>query len=98
MDREREYNEVCGGEWLAVAPDPEEPSGALPEQRARLLALVLEARSLPCRIEPDGMGWQLLVPAGHLAAAQEELRLFEEENRNWPPPEPPALLLVENTL
>ena len=61
-------------------------------------ALVLDARKVPCRIESGGMGWRLLVPADYFALARNELRLFEKENRDWPPPEPPASPLVENTL
>jgi membrane associated rhomboid family serine protease len=86
--------------WLAIPPDlgDWEASGMLSERRVRLWALVLEARKVPCRIESGGMGWQLLVPAAHLAEACTELRLFKEENREWPPPEPPASPLVENTM
>src|SRR5512146_871587 len=87
-------------EWLALPAGPAEgeSSGTLSEERAHLWALVLEARYLPCRIEPGDAGWQLLVPAEHLARAREELSLFEEENRGWPPTAPPALPLAENTL
>jgi membrane associated rhomboid family serine protease len=87
-------------EWLAIPPDLEdwEAEGLLSERRVRRWALVLDARKVPCCIESGGMGWRLLVPAEHLATAREELRLFEEENRGWPPPEPPATPLVDNTL
>ena len=87
-------------EWLAIPPETGggQTSCALSEQRAHLWALVLEARHVPCRIEPDATGWQLLVPAGYHAAARNELRLFEEENRNWPPPVLPTPPLLENTL
>lgn len=73
-------------------------SGAPSERREHLWALVLEARYVPCRLEPNGMGWNLLVPAEYYDAARNELRLFEEENRNWPPSVPPARPLAENTL
>lgn len=100
MERETEHIGAFGDEWLAVPPGPgeEEVFGILSVERARLWALVLEARHLPCRIEHGGLGWQLLVPAAYFALAREELRLFEEENRDWPPPVPPARPLVENTL
>lgn len=87
-------------EWLGLSPDAGdgEACGALSEAQAHLWALVLEARHVPCHIEPAGTGWQLLVPSSQLASARNELRLYEEENRYWPPPAPPARPMVENTL
>lgn len=100
MEWENEHLTALEEEWLEIPPEPysEEASGALSERRAQLWALVLEARYIPCRIEPCAAGWQLLVPAECFAAARKELNLFEEENRNWPPYPPPATTLVENTL
>lgn len=91
---------VSEGEWRVVSPRQVagEYAAGLPEQRLRLWALVLDARSVPCRIEQGDSGQHLLVPAEWLAAACWELRLFEEENRNWPPPAPRARPMVENTL
>jgi rhomboid protease GluP len=40
----------------------------------------------------------LLVPSHHLVSAIHELRLFEEENCDWPPPHSPPHPLAENTL
>jgi len=99
MEREREQSKVGAEEW----PVPPElidaaAAGPLSERRAHLWALVLEARYLPCRIEQSGRSWQLLVPAGEFAAARDELRLFVEENRNWPPAAPAERPVVENTL
>lgn len=74
------------------------PADTLSEQSARLRALVLDARAIPCHLEHEGDSWRLLVPAPFFDAAMRELRLFEEENRNWPPPPPPAHPLTENTL
>lgn len=99
MERETEHIAELPAEWAAVPPDLRgEAYGPLSEGRVRLWALVLEARRLPCRIEPGGTGWHLLVPAEHFSAALRELRLFEEENLNWPPPAPLARPLAENTL
>ena len=74
------------------------PAELLSERRVRLWALVLDARAIPCHLENDGESWLLLVPSSHLFSAVHELCLFEEENRNWPPPPPPAQPLTENTL
>jgi membrane associated rhomboid family serine protease len=84
-----EQNGESGREWLAIPPEPgdREAVGILSERRVRRWALVLDARGIPCRIESYGLGWQLLVPKGYLAAACRELKLFEEENRGWPPSE-----------
>jgi membrane associated rhomboid family serine protease len=60
--------------------------------------LVLEARGVPCRAERRGFGWQLLVPDDRFEAAMEELRRFEAENRNWPPPLPPQVPFADNRL
>ena len=100
MDMEHAGNEVREERWLAIPPDlgDWEAEGLLSERRVRRWALVLDARKVPCRIESGGMGWRLLVPADYFALARNELRLFEMENRDWPPPEPPASPLVENTL
>lgn len=100
MEIDAEDIEKREDEWLAVPPDPGngQVSGVFTERCAYLWALVLEARYLPCRIERCETGWRLLVPAGRFAEALRELRLFEDENRNWPPPAPAVRPLVENTL
>ena len=100
MESENEQSGTRQVEWLAIPADlgDWEAAGLLSERRVRRWALVLAALNIPCRIESGGAGWQLLVPAGSFPAARAELRRFEEENRNWPPPEPPASPLVENTL
>jgi membrane associated rhomboid family serine protease len=93
---EKEHNEEREEEWLAISLD--EGTDLISEHRAHLWALVLEARYLPYRIEPCAVGWRLLVPAERFEAARNELRIFEEENRNWPPHPPPPSTLAENTL
>jgi membrane associated rhomboid family serine protease len=100
MECDNEHSGAREDEWLAIPPEPdnEAASGALSAQRAQLWALVLEARYLPCRIEPCGTGWRLLVPAERFAAARKELHLFEAENRNWPPSALLTKPLAENTL
>jgi membrane associated rhomboid family serine protease len=62
----------------------------LSRRQTRFWALVLKARLIPCRVERQGLRWQLLVPASSFAAALTELRQYETENRNWPPPPPRA--------
>jgi rhomboid protease GluP len=100
MEINMENTEAREGEWLVVPPEPGDGRvfGRLSGRQADLWAMVLESRSIPCRIERSAMGRRLLVPARYLDIAREELRLFEEENRNWPPPVPPARPLAENTL
>jgi membrane associated rhomboid family serine protease len=87
-------------EWVEVISgwNPEPASAPSSSVRIQLWALVLEARFVPCRIEHDAGGWRLLVPACYRDKAREELRLFEEENRYWPPEAPPVHPLAENTL
>ncbi len=100
MEMETEQHEVRKDEWLVVIPGlvagqaTAKPSG----RRVRLWALVLEARHIPRTLEQGDQGWQLLVPTDRLAEAYTELRLFEDENRYWPPLPPPERPLAENTL
>ncbi len=87
--------------WRAVPSDLRDVSLSkvcLSRRRAALWALVLESRTVPCRVEQEGGCCTLLVPADFFASALMELRIFEEENRNWPPPASNAPPLVENTL
>ena len=86
--------------WLVIPADLNagDFSALLTDHKADLWALVLASRNVPCRAEFCGTGWHLLVPAGKYHVACEELRLFEEENRDWPPSAPPAHPLAENTL
>jgi rhomboid protease GluP len=100
MDPELEHSETTEEEWIALPIDRIDATGAqvLSERRARLWALVLEARYLESRVEPGEKGWQLFVPAENMEASSRELRLFVEENRNWPPFLPQARPMIENTL
>ena len=95
MDSSDKQHDEDAVSWKPV------PSGghtSLTRQQARSWALVLDSRSIPCCIESGGAGWLLLVPEHQLDSARRELGLFEEANRNWPPPLPVARQLVENTL
>jgi len=85
------------------APDPQEAwrplnDLPLPTLRMRAWAVALEARRIPCRAEAAGAGWRLLVPPKLFATALDELRQFETENRDWPPPLPPAPPPSDNPL
>lgn len=81
--------------WRPVSPGI---STLLTKSQARSWALVLDSRSIPCCIAPDGAAWQLLVPEPHLESARRELQLFEEANQSWPPALPATRQLIENTL
>jgi rhomboid protease GluP len=84
-------------EWLPVPLDL--GGGSAPHGRLTdIWPVVLEARFVPYRLERDENGMRLLVPAGWLDTAVTELRLFEEENSNWPPPPPPIRHQEQNTL
>lgn len=60
-------------------------------------ALVLESKGIPYRTMQSESGWQLQVPADDYNAACEQLKIYEQENRNWPPPPPQERKLHENT-
>ncbi|KAB0667396.1 rhomboid family intramembrane serine protease [Oryzomonas japonica] len=100
MEHTGEIREPYEEEWSEVTPWPAGSSAIMPPStgRVQLWALVLDARSVPCRLERSGGGLCLSVPASQLERAREELRLFEEKNRDWPPAAPPAHPLAENTL
>ena len=60
--------------------------------------LVLAARKIPFRLEKIPTGTRIMVPADNLQDALDQIRLFEKENRNWPPPLPETAPLHDNTL
>lgn len=95
MNHREEQRQVSEDEWLPLFTEHERH---LNRRQAEVLALVLDARSIPCCIEAAGVERRLLVPKQHLESARNEIRLYEEENRNWPPSLPAARALIENTL
>lgn len=95
MNAEEKDDRLDTPAWRPVVLGNGEVPG---KRRVQNWALVLDSRSIPCCIEHDGSNWQLLVPQPHLESARNELILYEEKNRDWPPPLPPARMLVENTL
>jgi rhomboid protease GluP len=95
MDTKKMDEIVVGTPWLPVMIDTGTPHG---KRKVHTWALVLDSRSIPCCIENDGANWLLLVPEPHLVSARNELLLYEENNRNWPPPLPAARKLFQNML
>ncbi len=64
--------------WVSVGETPE-------TEGAHLWSLVLHAADIEHGLRRGQAGWQLLVLEEDLPRAREELRLFSEENHNWPP-------------
>jgi membrane associated rhomboid family serine protease len=97
MDDQQEYEHQ---EWQSLSPAEINVrfSRRADESFIRVWALVLTARFIPCRMENDQNGWHLLIPADIVEKAIQELRAFEEENRNWPPTPPPYRSMTENSL
>ena len=84
-----------GSTWR---PIPARYGSFLTRRQAELWSLVLDSRSIPCCVKAIGSDWQLLVPEAHFDSACNELHLYEEKNRDWPPRLPPSRSLIENTL
>lgn len=57
-----------------------------------LWSLILSAVGLSHRVRRQEEAWQLLVPEENAQLAMEQLRLYERENRHWPPPRSAAAL------
>lgn len=84
--------------WRALPAQLCDPSGTtgVSQSQTRIRALTLEARQIPFRVEGEGALWRLLVPPGFFATALAELRQFEAENADWPPPQPPPAPQIDN--
>jgi membrane associated rhomboid family serine protease len=95
-----EHRDPDTEEWLAISPllVGDESVVVLTAQQAQLWALVLQARTIPCSVEPTDQGWCLLVPGSRFHQALHELRQYLRENRNWPPPLPAVRATAHNTL
>lgn len=101
MELEHDATEELPEPWPALEPGLVTPGLPrwLSRERARLWALVLDARGVPCCLEqPEPARWELHVPRERLGQAVEEISRYEEKNRSWPPSLPPPRPLVENTL
>lgn len=100
MDLQEIRNEVTEESWLEIPPELSDglSKSTLSKRQIRRWALVLEARRVPYRTEQfDGFRC-LLVPSQHYQQALDELRSFEEANRNWPPSPLQQNPLVDNRL
>jgi membrane associated rhomboid family serine protease len=85
--------------WLVIPSQLEDglTTRPLSKRQLRNWSLVLQACEIPCQSQRLDHGWQLLVPREHYQAALSELRDYERENRNWPPPLPEQPIQQENT-
>lgn len=95
MDLSDKRHDLNNDSWEPLSPAY---GASMTRQQARSWALVLDSRSIPCCIEPDGEGWLLLVPAHQQESARRELQLYEEANQDWPPALPAAHQRTDNTL
>jgi len=86
-------------EWVVIPPELKSGLSRqlLSKKKQKSWALVLYAREIPYKFSQSEESRQLLVPAQHVRQAIEELRTYEQENRDWPPPPPPERKLRENT-
>ena len=87
----QEIDPLAAGEpWKPLPPglDAADQRGTLSKRQVRSWYLVLKARNIPFRQEHFERHWQLLVPGNSYATALQELRQYEIENHNWPPPDP----------
>jgi membrane associated rhomboid family serine protease len=100
MDSECDESNGLPEPWPAIDPGGIVPGlRVLGKERAKVWALVLDARGVPCCLEQPLPGrWELRVPPESISRALEEISRYEEKNRAWPPPPPPPRPLVENTL
>jgi membrane associated rhomboid family serine protease len=111
MVEERDHIGIHESGWRVIPSGLADPASSLSfmkggprrglplsARQADLWTLVLESRDIPCRAWHGIKGWRIMVPEERFDEALDELRLFEEENRNWPPPPPETSPLVENTL
>jgi rhomboid protease GluP len=100
MEIEKDTTGTAEESWHAVSTDRTTGNSGqvLSARQTDLWALVLESRNIPYMVTRSEDGWELSVPVGFHAEAEKELRLFEEENRDWPPPAPKENPLAENTL
>lgn len=99
MDDQRTHNPHATV-WLPLPP-PGRREDAFPwldGEQSRLFSLTLEARGIPFHLEQTSRGWLLLVPAELYARARYEVGRQAEENRDWPPVEPPPRPLAHNVL
>ncbi len=87
-------------EWDPIGPDLSRPThaGPLGPKRLKTWSLVLSARAIPHLTGEVGSDRELLVPRNRREDALEQLRLFEKENRHWPPPLPPERQPYDNLL
>jgi membrane associated rhomboid family serine protease len=100
MDDDKEFSGVVEDGWLPVSTEwnRNENRTITARREVQLWALVLESRYVPCRMVRKEAGWLLMVPPVYHEIALEELRLFEQENRDWPPVPPKPRPLADNTL
>ncbi|MDW7711341.1 MAG: rhomboid family intramembrane serine protease [Deferrisomatales bacterium] len=82
--------------WEEALPFPDAPGAA--RGKAAVWSLVLQARGVPHRFDSRGGRTALLVPPAQRPRAEEEIRLYEAENRFWPPTRPPEPPTVRNDL